>query len=108
MGLQWRGVEGNWCDRAGNLVAFDPSVRSQGPRVLLFQRDSLLEFLDSRGLTLFWTLLGKRGTIGGPMSDRDYKGHLEINGAYIFENGELSGGARFDFVTPGPQREEVK
>ena len=89
--LAWRGVEGEWCDKNGDLVAFDPSVRSEGPSVLLFRRDALIEFLESQGLTLFWTLLGEKRTIGGPRYDEEYKGHLEINGAYILEEQRVTG-----------------
>jgi hypothetical protein len=108
MELQWCGTEGSWYDQDGELVACDPAVRSEGPRVLLVRRDRLLDFLNSRGLTLFWTLLGERRTIGGSWSDKDYKGHLEIDGAYISKDGEPSGRTFFTFVTPGPRREKVK
>jgi len=104
MNLQWRGVEGNWYDPNGQLAAFDPSVRCRGPQVLLFRRDLLLDFLRSRELTLFWTLLGERRTLGGSISHDDHKGHLEINGAYVWKDGKLSGGMRSKFVEPGSRR----
>ena len=100
MNLSWGGVEGHWYDEAGRLVAFDPSVRSQGPSVLLFRKESLTEFLRQTGLTLFWTLLGEKRTIGGRMTSEDYTGHLEINGAYVLKNNVPYGKMRSRFVAP--------
>lgn len=91
MNLDWRAVEGKWYDSAGQLVAFDPAVRSPGPSVLLVRREPLLDFLHQRGLTLCWTVLGEKQTIGGPMTHDDYKGLLRINGAYALEDDVLSG-----------------
>jgi hypothetical protein len=102
MRLAWRGREGCWFNEAGELVAFDPSVRHQGPHVLLAKRDALLSFLNEQNLTLFWTLLGEKRTIGGPMwGSRDYKGRLEVNGAYVLKAAVLSGATRSEFHPPG-------
>ncbi len=100
LNLDWRGVEGNWYDDGGQLIAFDPSVKCQGPRVSLFHRDLLIDFLNRQGLTLFWTLLGEKRTIGGRMSHQDYKGHLEINGAYILKNNVVTGKTHSRYITP--------
>jgi hypothetical protein len=104
MPLKWRGVEGEWHDKNGELAAFDPSVRSEGPSVMLFRRDAMIDFLDSQRLTLFWTLLGEKRTIGGQRYNEDYKGHLEINGAYILKNNALLGGTRSRYLGPGDRR----
>jgi hypothetical protein len=100
MNLDWRGREGEWYDRSGGLVAFDPSVRCQGAGVLLFHRETLLRFLDEQGLTLFWTVLGEKRTIGGWLDREDHPGYLEINGAYILRNGNLLGASRATFIPP--------
>ena len=100
MNLQWQGLEGKWYDEAGQLVAFDPSTQSRGPKVLLLQREALIKFLDSNGLTLFWTLLGEKGSIGGPMSEGDYKGRLEINGAYFLDGETVSGKTHSKYMAP--------
>ena len=100
MNLEWRGVEGHWYNGKGQLVAFDPSAKSQGPGVLLFRRDSFLEFLNRQELTLFWTLLGEKRMIGGGMFREDYKGHLEINGAYILKDNVVRGETRSRFLSP--------
>lgn len=100
MNLDWKGIEGSWFDPAGQLVGFDPSVKSPGPRTFLVRKDSLIEFLDANGLTLFWTVLGEKQTIGGSMSHQDYKGHLVIKGAYFLVNGTVSGEMSSDYVSP--------
>ena len=100
MNLEWRGQEGHWFGKDGKLAILDPSVRSRGPSVLLGRQDAVNEFLASRGLTLFWTILGERRTIGDFMAEAKYVGHLEINGAYLWENGQLSGTVQSRFITP--------
>jgi hypothetical protein len=100
MNLNWRGQEGCWYDSANQLVAFDPSVKSTGPSVLLFRKEPLLEFLNRNGLTLFWTLLGEKRTIGGRMGPEQYHGHLEINGAYVLSQNRVRGRIRSQFVNP--------
>jgi hypothetical protein len=101
MKLSWRGREGCWYNAAGDLVAFDPSVQQQGPHVLLAKRDALLAFLEKQNLTLFWTLLGEKRTIGGPVGrSHDYKGHLEISGGYVLETTKLVGKMRSLFQRP--------
>ncbi len=99
MNLQWRGVEGHWFNEHGSLIAFDPSVRLQGPRVLLVRRDAIVDLLEAQGLTVFWTLLGEKQSFGGPI--QDYKGHLEINGAYLLKDGALCGNTHAQFIAPG-------
>jgi len=100
LGLTWRGVEGYWFNKGGQLTAFDPSVRTHGPHVTLVRRDALIDFLDSNDLTLFWTVFGEKRIVGGGMSDREYNGRLEINGAFILDNGLIKGQRTAKFVSP--------
>ena len=104
MKLDWRGIEGYWYDDKGRLVALDPTVRYRGPQVLLFQRDMLINFLERHELTLFWTLLGQKCMIEGMMSHEDYRGRLEINGAYILKNNSVSEKTRSEYLAPGTKR----
>lgn len=106
MNLTWRGAEGEWYDSDGKIVACDPSVKSRGPRALLFRRDALLDFLHRHGLTVFWTLIGEKQMIGGHMSHRDYKGTLEINGTYFLKARKVSGKKLARFVAPGEKRRD--
>ena len=74
MNLEWRGQDGQWFDKNGTLTMFDPSVRVRGPSVLLGRQDAVNEFLASEGLTLFWTILGERRTIGTPWLNANTSG----------------------------------
>lgn len=71
MNLNWRGVEGRYFDRSGNLVCFDPSVGEEGPSALLFRPDALTKLLEERGLALIWTVLGEKQILtDGPRFSR--------------------------------------
>ena len=47
MGLRWSGRNAEFVDKRGNLVAFDPSVESAGPPVLLIDEARLRRSLGS-------------------------------------------------------------
>ena len=75
-------------DNQGNLIAFDPSIRTSGPGALLMNRDVFLKFLNDNGYDIFWTILGEKNIMGGSLLSHDnWKGRLEFSGAYrIHEN----------------------
>lgn len=100
IGMRWNGVEGHFFDPQGNLVAFDPSIRSPGPGALLVRRETLIEFLDANGYQVIWTLLGEKQQIGGPMAPGSYKGRLEISGAYCLSRGSIKGVKTGTFADP--------
>ena len=82
MYLRWTGIGGEWCDAQNELVAFDPSVKEQGPGCALIRMDKLLEFLSQNGYGLLWTIMGAKRMIGGSFGPKhQYKGELKINGA---------------------------
>ena len=92
MKLRWNGVEeGHLLNEKDELVAFDPSLRTPGPSALLVRRDTFLNFLNENGYEIFWTLLGEKYMLGGRMSRENYKGYLEISGAYRICEGEVDG-----------------
>ena len=51
MGLSWRGSDGRFYDRVGNMVAQDPSIRTAGPQALLMNKELLTDFLNSQGVS---------------------------------------------------------
>ena len=89
MHLRWNGVEGHFYDEWGNLIAFDPSVRFPGPGALLINRDVFLKFLNDNDYDLLWTILGEKNIIGGRLSPEDWKGRLELSGAYRIHHGNV-------------------
>jgi hypothetical protein len=100
MKLRWRGTEGRYFNKQGELIAFDPSVGQAGPAALLMNKDRLLEFLDAAGYALFWTLLGEKQMIGGRDFPREWKGRLTISGAYRLHDGVIKGTTTSTYEAP--------
>ncbi|MCL4266050.1 MAG: ATP-binding protein [Anaerolineae bacterium] len=100
MKLHWQGVEGQYFDRSGKLIVFDPSVQNKGPSLTLIDWDAFLEFLKENNLAILWTILGEKQLIGGGFRDDDWKGRLEINGAYRIKDGRLEGDITPRFHSP--------
>ena len=98
MGLRWNGVEGHPFDQKGNLIAFDPSVKTPGPQALLMNRDAFLQFLNENGYDLLWTVVGEKNIIGGRMAREDWRGRLEMSGAYRVLRNKIAGAVRPKFI----------
>ena len=97
--LTRNGRQGQWFDSSGSLVAFDPSTENDGPSVLLFRRDSMAEYLAANKLCLFWTFLAERDIVGA--STENYIGHVEANGFYLMNDGEITGAFVSKFFPKG-------
>lgn len=89
--LRWSGTEGQYRNSVGKLVALDPSVRTPGPGTLLLCKDDFITFLSENGYAVLWTLLGEKDILGDYMSDDDWKGRLEISGAYTLAEYQIDG-----------------
>jgi hypothetical protein len=100
MKLGWNGQEGQYVDERGILIAFDPSVRQTDPGALLVRKDSFVQFLHEHNYEIFWTLLGEKNDYSAGY-DEDWKGRLEISGAYRLQRRIVSGSFRTRFVTRG-------
>jgi len=86
-GLQWNGVEAHFFDNNGNLIVFDPSIEIPGPGALLINKDALSKFLSENGYDVLWTITGDKSVIGGMMSRGEWKGRLELSGAFRIHSG---------------------
>jgi hypothetical protein len=91
MKLRWRGVEGHFYDATGNLIAFDPSVNTKGPRALLINRPLFQNYLNDKGYTLLWVVTGEKLIITGDIPSEDWLGRLTFLGVYCLENSKLRG-----------------
>ena len=94
MGLRWNGIEGQFIDAQGRLIAIDPSVHSKGPGALLIRREPFLAYLEENGLEILWVITGEKLIItGNALGDKDWVGRLNILGVYrlngITVQGEL-------------------
>lgn len=104
--LRWNGVEEQFFDNEGNLVAFDPSVRTVGPGALLLNRDAL-KVLNEKGYDILWIIIGEKSIVGGRMMPGEWKGRLELSGAYRICDNRVEGivNARFISKDSGKQSE---
>lgn len=90
-------VDGRFFDSDNTMVAFDPSVFSSDiSRFVFFRKNKLVEFLESRGYSIIWTLLGEKNIIGGSMFIPP-EGWMEINGVYTLANNIIFGSLRASF-----------
>jgi hypothetical protein len=81
LNLKWNGIEGEYFDEKGKLLAFDPSVRNSGPDVLLL-REEAFATLRSKGYDILWVITGEKMMIGGSMAPGEWMGRLEISGVF--------------------------
>lgn len=101
MDLRWSGAEGRYRDPEGVVVSLDPSTQAPGPGALLIRRRNFLDFLDDSGYAVLWTLLGEKNILGGRTSRGDWKGRLQISGAYTVVGGRIDGENTTQFVSRG-------
>lgn len=88
MQLRWNGDEGRFYSRTGTLIAYDPSIRMQGPSACLVNRELFMQYLEQHELEIFWTILGEKIIIGGK-HDELSPGRTEINVALRLKEGKL-------------------
>ena len=86
-------------DNQGNLIAFDPSVRTPGPGALLINRDVFLKFLNDNDYDLLWIILGEKNIIGSRLSPEDWKGRLELTRIYRIHQHNLEGVVNAKFIS---------
>jgi hypothetical protein len=98
MGLSWNGKDGRFFDKAGHLVAFDPSAVDAGPSALLVRKDHFCRFLRKKGYDIIWTLLGAKQIIGGMR--QNWEGELQINGVFKMKGDAIRGKIRNRFINP--------
>jgi hypothetical protein len=84
--LHWKGIEGEYYDSKEKLLAFDPSVRTSGPSVLLLNEEALT-ILRQKGYDIVWMLKGEKMILGNTMDPEQWKGRLQISGLFR-KNGE--------------------
>ena len=101
MGLTWQGRVGYFCNPAGDLVAFDPSVEAQGPSVLLVRKDTFTRFLRENDLALIWIVHGEKQFVGGPPHSGSFIGRLHVTGSYgMAADGQIAGGCSSQIFSP--------
>ena len=101
MQLERLGTQSQWYDSSRSLVAYDPSVHDVGPSVLLMDKSAIDNYLSKNELAILFTVRAERELTGGSFDHGNYIGHVEANGAYILNDGKVSGEMRPKFFAKG-------
>lgn len=80
MNLEFGNKEGQFTDKHGDLICFDPSVYKDTISCLLIKKDKFLDFLKQNKLKIIWTFLGEKHIIGRHTTNQ----WLELFGAYYY------------------------
>jgi hypothetical protein len=91
LGLRWNGKEGEFCDRRGRVVAWDPSVGSPGPAALLIREGPLRRLLRRSNCEMVWTILGEKDILSPLGVSGPYLGRQEISGAMAIQGQSVVG-----------------
>ena len=94
----WEG-NGIYKNRAGRILAYDPSVESPGRGCLLVRRNAVAEVLDSMGFSIIWLVTGEKDIIGGKDDSKEWKGRLEMLGIYALDKKGIVGQMRAQLHT---------
>ena len=85
----WSGLRLRHSDRdgcfigpAGQVLAFDPSIRQLGPSTLLIDKAALLKWTHDNGMELACFVYGEQMVHSDSMSDREYLGRMLFSGAF--------------------------
>ena len=100
MSLSQKSLDGRFFDKRGKLTTINTSIFEEGsPSILLINKKALTDFLNQSDYSIVWTLLGEKQLIGGPLSNKNYIGRLEISGVYTFNSkGNIIGNSNKCFV----------
>jgi len=84
MNLHHKFLDGRFFNKQGNLIALVTRIFDHTfPSGLLIDKRAFINFLNTNGYTILWTLVGEKQLIGGSPSREDFVGRLEISGAYV-------------------------
>jgi len=82
LGLHWSGNGADFIDSAGRLVALDPTAHADGPSAFLIREESLRGFLERKGLSICWCVLGEKRIVQPGFGPKGYDS-LRVSGAYV-------------------------
>ena len=102
--LYWSGFAGDYHDKSGRVVVFDPTATEEGPSSILMRGDVLRRFLEDSGLAICWIVSGEKWIIGGRTGPSN-RTRLVIRGAYKLTDDGLEGQVQFR-VDPAPEDQQ--
>lgn len=92
MKMSYSKKEGEFHNKDGELICFDPSVYHACKPHLLVRKVDFLEYLAGSNLRAVWTVLGEKNIIGDWSSQKkDYPGMQVINGVCYLKDDVLEG-----------------
>ena len=91
MSLSFSRNEGEFIDENNEKICFAANVNNNSRSFLLIKKKPFLEYLEKKGLDIFWTILGEKQIIGGISIRDDFWGRLDISGLYYLENNKIIG-----------------
>jgi len=83
LNIKQKYVDGRWFNGEKQLVCLSTNIfEKQFPSAFLIKKFFLDEFLKNENYGIFWTVIGEKRTIGGRYTNKNYPGHLVLNGVY--------------------------
>lgn len=89
--LRWSGCRADFVDKSGSVVAFDPSVKSAGPSVLLVDKLRLRRALARSGYTIVWLYEGYKSVLLASHERGPRPKHRYVMGVYTLGPKGLEG-----------------
>lgn len=86
--------EGEFSNKAGEIICMDPAVNNNTISGLLIRKKELVEFLEKENLILMWSVIGEKQMLGGSWSKSEYNGRMNISGLYFLQDGKVNGNLR--------------
>jgi len=101
LGITWTGVDFNFADAIGTLVAFAPRRPPKaGTTSCLVDRGRMLGMLEKNGLALVWAVVGDRDCFGGMPTGSVADKLMSFSGVYVLEqDGGVTGGLSMQDTT---------
>jgi len=107
LNLHWTGNGGDFVNKVGDLIAFDPTVYSEGPDSLLISKKEMFNLLKSKELELVWIINGEKQVIG-PGINPERRQFLTITGAIVLREGDFQSFLKYEFSDFSEKRNITK
>lgn len=94
--LQYSKEEGQFVNKKGEMICFDPSATNDTLSCLLIRKLDLLKVLAENDLEIIWTSIGEKMVSGGNFSKKDYVGRMNISDVLYFKDNILKHSSHYE------------